>query len=162
LAEKTEPRKCIAVVRVRGTVSATMQARETLEMLHLKHSNHGLLVDDRPSYSGMLMAVRDYVTYGEPSKETVAELIKRRGRVKGDKKLTEEYAQKSGFKSLDDLAEAVHSGRAEYWKLPNIQPFFRLHPPSKGYKGKIKRSFGSGGELGYRGEKIDDLLKRMF
>jgi len=102
------------------------------------------------------------VTYGEPSKETVAELIKRRGRVKGDKKLTEEYAQKSGFKSLDDLAEAVYSGRAEYWKLPNIQPFFRLHPPSKGYKGKIKRNFGSGGELGYRGEKINDLLKRMF
>jgi len=139
-----------------------MQARETLEMLHLKHSNHATIVDDRPSYLGMLQAVRDYVTYGEPSKETIVELIKHRGKVAGNKKLTEEYAQKSGFKSLDDLAEAVHRGRTEYWKLPDIQPLFRLHPPSKGYKGKIKRSFGSGGELGYRGDKINDLLKRMF
>jgi large subunit ribosomal protein L30 len=110
----------------------------------------------------MLQAVRDYVTYGEPSKETVSELIKHRGKVAGNKKLTDEYAQKSGLKSLDDLADAVLSGRTEYWRLPDIQPFFRLHPPSKGYKGKIKRSFGSGGELGYRGDKINDLLKRMF
>lgn len=139
-----------------------MQARETLEMLHLKHSNHAALVDDRPSYSGMLRIVRDYVTYGEPSKETVAQLMKHRGRVLGNKELTEDYAQKSGFKSLDDLADAVHTGRSEYWKLPSIQPFFRLHPPSKGYKGKIKRNFGSGGELGYRGDKINELLKRMF
>ena len=162
MAEKTEQPKCIAVVRVRGTVSASMQARETLEMLHLKHSNHATLVDGRPSYLGMLRIVRDYVTYGEPSKETVGMLIKHRGRVLGNKQLTEEYAQESGFKSLDDLAESVQSGHSEYWKLPSIQPFFRLHPPSKGYKGKIKRHFGSGGELGYRGDKINDLLNRMF
>jgi large subunit ribosomal protein L30 len=139
-----------------------MHARETLNMLHLEHTNHATIVDSRPSYRGMLQAVRDYATYGEPSKETVAELLKHRGKVAGNKKLTEEYAQKSGFKSLNDLAESVHNGSTEYWKLPDIQPFFRLHPPSKGYKGKIKRSFGSGGELGYRGDKINDLLKRMF
>jgi large subunit ribosomal protein L30 len=39
---------------------------------------------------------------------------------------------------------------------------FRLHPPSKGFKGKIKRGYGSGGELGYRGEKINELLRRML
>jgi large subunit ribosomal protein L30 len=162
LTEKPEQHKCIAVVRIRGLVSASKEARETLEMLNLKHSNHAALVDDRPSYSGMLRAVRDYVTYGEPSKETVAILIEKKGRSAGDKRLTEEYAQKSGFKSLAELVEAVNTGRAEYWKLPNIQPYFRLHPPSKGYKGKIKRNYGSGGELGYRGDKIDDLLKRML
>jgi large subunit ribosomal protein L30 len=139
-----------------------MQTRETLEMLHLKHDNHASLVDDRSSYLGMLRTVSDYITYGEPSMDTVSMLIRLRGRTTGNKRLTEEYAQKSGFKSLDDLVESIHSGRSEYWKLPNVHPFFRLHPPSKGYKGKIKRSFISGGELGNRGEKIDDLLKRML
>jgi large subunit ribosomal protein L30 len=162
LVEETKGRKCIAVVRIRGTVSASMQARETLQMLHLTRNNYAVLIDDRPSYLGMLKAARDYVTYGEASKEIVSTMITKRGRIAGDKKLTDEYAQKAGFNSLDDLAEATRSCRLEYWKLPNIQPVFRLHPPSKGFKGNIKKGYGSGGELGYRGEKINELLRRML
>jgi len=162
LAGKTEERKCIVAVRIRGTVSASLQARETLQMLHLTRNNHAVLIDDRPSFAGMLSTARDYVTYGEASKETVAMLLKKKGRIAGSKRLTDEYVQKAGFKSLEDLANAIHTCRVEYWRLPNIQPVFRLHPPSKGYKGKIKRSYGSGGELGYRGENINELLNRML
>ncbi len=139
-----------------------MQARETLTMLHLPRNNYAALIDDRPEFQGMLKTARDYVTYGKPSKETVALMIKKKGRLVGDKELTDDYAQKSGFKSLDDLIEAIYTGRAEYWKLKIIQPVFRLHPPSKGFKGKIKRHYGAGGELGDRKEKIDELLKRML
>lgn len=149
-------------MRIRGTISASMQARETLQMLHLTRNNYAVLIDDRPSYLGMLKAARDYITYGEASKELVTMMIREKGRIVGDKKLTDEYAQKARFTSLDDLAEATHSCRFEYWKLPSIQPVFRLHPPSKGFKGKIKRGYGSGGELGYRGEKINELLRRML
>lgn len=152
----------MAVIRIRGTISGSMQARETLKMLRLIRNNHAVLVDNRPSFLGMITAAKDYVTYGQPSKETVAKLIKKRGRLEGNKKLSDEYAQKLSHKSLDELAEAVSECRVEYWKLPNIQPVFRLHPPSKGFKGKIKRGYGSGGELGYRGEKIDELLNRML
>jgi len=160
-AEKKES-KCIAAVRVRGTISASLTARETLQMLGLKRNNHAVLIDNRPSFAGMLNAAHNYVTYGEPSREVVATLIKKKGRLAGDKKLTDEYAQKAGYKSLDDLAEAVFACKAEYWKLPSIQPLFRLHPPSKGYKGKVKKGYGSGGELGYRGERINELLERML
>ena len=139
-----------------------MQARETLAMLHLPRNNYAALIDDRPEFQGMLKTVRDYVTYGKPSQETVALMIKKKGRLVGDKELTDDYAQKLGFKSLNDLIEAVYTGRAEYWKLKTIQPVFRLHPPSKGFKGKIKRHYGAGGELGDRKEKIDELLKRML
>ena len=139
-----------------------MQARETLQMLHLIRNNYAVLVDNRPSFLGMIKTVQDYVTYGEASKETVKALIKEKGRLTGSKKLTDEYAQKVGHKSLDELADAVSGCRVEYWKLPNIQPVFRLHPPTKGFRGKIKRSYRSGGELGYRGEKVNELLKRML
>jgi large subunit ribosomal protein L30 len=110
----------------------------------------------------MISIVRDYVTYGELSEESVSALIKTRGRLLGNKKLTDEYAKKAGCNSLEDLVKAVSKCELEYWKLPGIQPFFRLHPPSKGFKGKIKRGFAAGGELGYRGEKIDQLLSRMI
>ena len=40
---------------------------------------------------------------------------------------------------------------------------FRLNPPSKGYGRKgIKIAFSQGGALGNRGEKINDLIKRML
>jgi large subunit ribosomal protein L30 len=162
LAEKAKDRKCIAAVRIRGTVSASMHARETLQMLRLTRNNYGVLIDDRPSFLGMVKAVQDYVTYGEVSRETVNALTKEKARLAGNKELTDEYAKRVGYGSLEELADAIHRCQVEYWKLPNIQPFFRLHPPTKGFKGKIKRSYGSGGELGYRGDKINELLKRML
>jgi large subunit ribosomal protein L30 len=161
LSEKVEERKCIAVVRVRGSISAQREARETLDMLRLARTNHAVLVDSRPEFVGMLKRVRNYVTWGKASKETVALLLKERGRLAGGKKLTDEYAQKIGYKSLGELAEAVASCKVEYWKLLGVQPVFKLHPPSKGFKGKTKKSYGAGGEAGYRGERINELIKRM-
>ncbi len=41
--------------------------------------------------------------------------------------------------------------------------FYRLNPPKKGYGRKgIKTSFTNSGALGYRGEKINDLIQRMI
>ncbi|MEM3696655.1 MAG: 50S ribosomal protein L30 [Candidatus Bathyarchaeia archaeon] len=160
--EEKQQRKCLAVVRVRGTISAPRHVRETLQMLNLKRNNYAVLIDDRPSFLGMLKTAQNFVTWGEAAKETINKLIKERGRLAGNKKLTDEYAQKVGFKSLEELAEAVFNCKIEYWKLPNVQPNFRLHPPTKGFKGKIKKSYGVGGELGYRGEKINELIGRMI
>jgi large subunit ribosomal protein L30 len=131
-------------------------------MLHLTRNNYAVLIDNRPSLVGMLKAARNFITWGEVFSETVSALLKKRGRLVGNKKLTDEYAQTLGFKSLDELATAISDGRIGHWKLPNVQPVFKLHPPSKGFKGKIKRSFGSGGELGYRGDRINELVERMI
>lgn len=38
---------------------------------------------------------------------------------------------------------------------------FRLPNPRKGFK-SIKRGFNQGGDLGYRGEKINELLERII
>jgi len=158
---ETKERKCICVVRVRGTISASRDVRETLKMLRLTRNNYAVLIDNRPSFIGMLKAAQNFITWGEASKEIVHMLITKKGRLVGNKKLTEEYAQTAGFKSLTELAEAIFNCRVEYLKLPNVQPVFKLHPPTKGFKGKIKKSYGTGGELGYRGEKINELIKRM-
>ena len=43
-----------------------------------------------------------------------------------------------------------------------IKKYFRLNPPRKGFGRKgIKHPYQSGGALGYRGEAINDLIKRM-
>jgi large subunit ribosomal protein L30 len=161
MAQKTEECKCIVVVKIRGTVSAQRETRETLDFLHLVHTNHAVLIDSRPAYKGMLQRVNSYVTWGEPSKETIVMMLQKRARLAGDKKLTDEYIKKEGYKSIDDLAEAIMNCKVQFQKLPEMQPRFKLHPPSKGYKGKTKRGFKAGGEAGYRGEAINELLKRM-
>jgi large subunit ribosomal protein L30 len=162
MAKNTEQCKCLVAVRVRGTVSAMAEVRETLELLHLTHTNHAILIDSRPAYHGMLQRVNNYVTWGEPTKETVAAMLQKRGRLTGSKKITDEYLQKADYKSFDDLAEAIVACKVAFQKLPDTQPLFKLHPPSKGYKGKTKKSFKAGGEAGYRGEAINDLIKRMI
>ena len=44
-----------------------------------------------------------------------------------------------------------------------LKPFFRLHPPKGGFeKAGIKKPFTVKGALGYRGDKINDLIKKML
>jgi len=161
LTEGNKELKCIAVVRIRGTVRAQREVRETLQMLHLTKNNYAALIENSPSFVGMIKTAQNYVTWGEASKETVNMVLARKGRLAGNRKLTDEYAQKAGYKSVEELAEAVFACKVAYWKLSKVQPVFKLHPPSKGFKGNIKKGYASGGELGYRGEKINDLIKRM-
>jgi large subunit ribosomal protein L30 len=159
--QQAQTYKCMVAVKVRGDISGRREAKDTLALLHLGHSNHGIIVDSRPAFLGMLKRAQAYVTWGEASKETIVLMLKERGKVAGGKPLTDEFAQKVGYKSIDDLAEAVANCKVDYWKLEGIQPLFKLHPPKKGYKGKTKKSYNAGGEAGYRGEAINDLVKRM-
>ena len=154
--------KLLAVVRIRGTVNVPEPARATLAMLGLHKNCHATLVDDRPSYVGMLHKAQVWLTWGEVDLPTLVELLRRRGRLRGDRPITDEYARRLGFKSVEELAKAIYELKVDFRKLPDIKPVFRLHPPSGGYKGKIKRSFKEGGVWGYRGQAINDLLKKMM
>jgi len=158
----TEKRKCLAVIRVRGSSGVFREIKETLKMLHLTRNCHATLIDDRPSYLGMLRKVQNQVTWGEVSKDSTVQLLRERGKLVGNKKITEEYLKEIGYKSLDDLAEAIHKTEVEFTRLPNVKPVFRLHPPKKGFKGKVKKSYTSGGVTGHRGEAINNLIKRMI
>ena len=161
MSKKAGECKCIVAVRVRGTISAKREARATLDLLRLDKTNRAVLIDNRPSFKGMLQQVQAYVTWGEVTAETVLLMLQKRGRLAGDKKLTDEYAEKFGYKSLNELAEAIASCKAEHWKLEGMQHVFKLRPPTKGFKGKIKKSYRAGGEAGYRGEAINALIQRM-
>jgi large subunit ribosomal protein L30 len=162
VSKKAEVCKVLAVIKVRGTISAQREARATLDMLRLPKTNHAVLVHNSPSMLGMLKRVQSYVTWGEISKETLAEMLTKRGRLAGDKKLTEEFAKKVGCKSISDLANDIATCKVDYSKLPEIQPVFKFHPPTKGFKGTTKKNYRAGGESGYRGEAINELVKRMI
>ncbi|MBC7100480.1 50S ribosomal protein L30 [Methanothermobacter tenebrarum] len=149
-----------AVIRVRGSVGVRKDIKDTLTMLRLHRINHAVLVQETPDYKGMLQKAKDYITWGEINKETLASMIQKRGRLPGNKKITKEHIKDKGYPTFKELAEAIIKGETKLEDL-DIKPVFRLHPPRKGYE-SVKKSFKEGGSLGYRGDKINELIQRMI
>ena len=151
------------VIRLRGEPDRRPEERKALEILRLHRAYHAVLVEDSPSVKNMLKkTLENVVTYGEIDEETLALLLERRGRLTGNKKITKEYLQKLGFNDFRELAKALISGKIKLKDIPGIKPVFRLRPPSRGFKGTIKKHFRDGGESGYRGSDINKLLRRML
>ncbi|MCQ2737939.1 MAG: 50S ribosomal protein L30 [archaeon] len=148
------------VIRVRGTTGVISNIASTLQMLRLNRINHAVLVEESPSFKGMLQKGKDYITWGEIDTETLVELIEKRGKLVGGAAITEEYlAENTDYSSFEELAKALINSEIKPKDI-NMKPVFRLHPPRKGYEG-IRHSVNEGGSLGYRGEAINDLAKRM-
>tara|TARA_A100001037_G_C14992717_1_gene563364 strand:+ start:181 stop:651 length:471 start_codon:yes stop_codon:yes gene_type:complete len=152
------------VIRVRSNVGVERSIRETMDYLNLTRVNHAVLVPENDTYAGMLQKAKDYVTWGQVDADTTEALIRERGRLIGDKVVTDEaVAEGTEFSNVTEYAKAIAAGDATTKEMDSLKRVFRLHPPrgAKGWGG-IKRHFTVGGALGYRGEAITDLAGRMI
>jgi large subunit ribosomal protein L30 len=110
----------------------------------------------------MLQVAKDYVTWGEIEKDILTKLITSRGKLEGDKEITDDYLKSAtSFNTIDKISQAIADNKFSYKEIPSVKPVFRLNPPKSGYKG-IKRSFKEKGALGYRGKNINKLIERMI
>ena len=153
-----------AVVRVRGTVNVRGSISDTLKMLRLNKANHCVLIPESEAYKGMLQKVKDYVTWGEIDDKTLELLVKKRARVAGGGQLDGDYIKRnSGHKDVESFIKKLASGESKIKSVKGLKPVFRLKPPTKGFeRAGIKKSYSVGGALGYRGDKINELLARMI
>ncbi|MBN2517983.1 MAG: 50S ribosomal protein L30 [Candidatus Altiarchaeota archaeon] len=159
--KKDEGGSKIAVVRIRGPVDVTRTIADTLSMLNLKKVNHCVLIDNRPTYTGMLKKVKDFVTWGEINEKTFTVLLEKWGRTEGYKKISKELLKEKGFLSFEDFTKKFFAGKAVFSDI-GLKPVFKLHPPSGGYeRAGIKRHVNIGGALGYRGDRINELMANM-
>ena len=101
------------VIRVRSDRTVERSISETMEHLNLTRVNHAVLIPESETYAGMLQKVKDYVTWGEVSAEAISGLIRDRGRLIGDKPVTDAAVKDcSDFKTIDAFAKAIASGDA--------------------------------------------------
>jgi len=149
-----------AVVRVRGQVNIKPKIKRTMKLMRLNRVNHCVIIPENETYKGMLNIIKDYVTWGEIDPETTQIMLESSGKKSGKSDFTKSDLKDSSFKTIKALAKGLSEGKAVIGDIPELKPVFRLHPPRKGYEG-IKRSFKEGGALGYRGEKINQLIRRM-
>ncbi len=153
--------KLYAVVRLRGEPRVRGDIQDTLRMLRLQKVNHCALVPGR--MLGMVHKAKDHVAYGPVDAAAVETLLRERGRVAGQRRLTDEWVKKyAGFADIAALAKALASGEIALNKIRGLQPLFRLHParkglPRRGTKGQVQ----AGGAVGNWGERIGELLERM-
>jgi large subunit ribosomal protein L30 len=147
-----------AIVRLRGEVNTRPEIRDTLDMLRISRINHCVVVKEDPHYRGMIQKVKDYVAWGKIDEDTLALLLERRGRLSGNRRLTEQFLKEKGYGSAKELAAAVNSGTASLKDL-GVKPVFRLHPARKGLK-STKKTAMQGGDLGFR-EDMADLITKM-
>lgn len=150
----------IAVIRIRGTVNVRRDFAETLKRLNLRKPNHCVVLPEAEPYMGMVKKVRPYVAYGKIDLETFKELLKKKGEIEGIGRLNEENVKILGFNSIDDLAEALYTGKISFKDIPRLKKTFRLNPPSKGYR-SIKKPYPEG-SYGDWGPNIVSLIKRML
>jgi len=149
-------------IRLRGNVNLRHDIKKTLESLNLTRVNHAVVIPENQYYEGMLKKVKDFITWGKVNKETLLEMLSARGKLVGDRPLTDSHvAENTEFEDLAGLCEALVESSFNYKDIPDIKPLFRLAPPKKGHGG-IKKAFSVGGALGYRDEKINELVARMI
>jgi large subunit ribosomal protein L30 len=156
-----DKKAALVLLRIRGSVAISKELEYVFQLFHINRKNHATIIEGTPSYLGMIHKIKDYATWGEASSDTISMLLKDRGFVRGNKKLTEDYVKENlGYNSIDELSEAIAKSKINFTKLPNIKPVLRLHPPKGGFNGSTKKPYPEG-ELGYRGEKINKLIREM-
>lgn len=133
----------IAALRLRGKVKTPKKTEDTMQMLNLKKVHACTLLPETESYEGMLKKVKGYITWGEIDKETLINLLEKKSSIENAEEFAEEIIDE------EDLPE-------------KLEKSFGLHPPKGGFKGKKKKPYGKKGEIGYRGEEINKLLKKMI
>ncbi len=153
----------IAIIRIRGRTGVTKKVNDTLDMMRLYKQNGCVIVPNNPQYLGMIQRAKDYITWGEIDKETFNILFTKRARVAGNKPLTDEYIKQNLKMDSKSFIEEFFNLKKKLKDIPGLKPYFRLSPPNKGFeRGGIKRPFSMGGSLGYRKNKINDLIRRMI
>jgi large subunit ribosomal protein L30 len=156
--------KIIAIIRLKGRVNVKEEDERTLQMLNLRRKySMAIYPADLPGLDGMLDKVKHLVTWGEVSEPTLEKILRKRGRLPGRKRLNDEVVkQLFNVESVADLASKIYRGEIILHKQEKIKPVFRLHPPRGGFKRSTRRTYENGGELGYRGEAINDLILKMI
>jgi large subunit ribosomal protein L30 len=149
--------KAFLVIRMKGTINVPHWARTTLNLLHLDKRFRATIIPERDNTKGMLDKIKHYVSWQEIDTPTTKELLEKRARKGGYRKLTSDDILKLGFKNADDLAKSLAEGSVALSKLKSIKPWFALAPPKHGFKRSTKKMYGEGGVLGSHKELLSQV-----
>ena len=149
-----------AVIRIRGSAGKRKAINDTLKMLRLDATNNCVIVPETDDYKGMMQKAKDIITWGEIDRKVLLDMVKKRLRLKGNKRITEDDLKSITGQNYEGFTDSLLEGKSRIKDFHQFQPVFRLTPPSKGFN-SVKKHYPKG-DLGYRGKEINELIERMI
>ncbi|MFH1802587.1 MAG: uL30 family ribosomal protein [archaeon] len=137
----------IIAIRISGQVGLTEEIKETLHRIKLRRKYSAVLLQETTENTKLLKKIRNNISYGKISEETLANLLARR-------------AQPIDKNKKVDAKKVMSEIEKQPLEKLGLKPFFRLHPPRKGIESKKHAGVGKG-VLG-ENEKINELVEKML
>lgn len=149
------------VVRIKGQADVPHWATYTMSLFKLEKKYRATILPEKYNTLGMLDKVKHYVSWVELDAELAKELLDKKARKSGYKKVTQEDLKELGFADTGELATALSEGKAVLSKLKPLKPWFALAPPRRGFKRSTKRLYGQKGILG-KNKDLGELVRNMI
>ena len=94
------------VVRIKGQADVPHWATYTMNLLKLEKKYRATILPAKYNTLGMLNKIKHYISWIELDTALAKELIDKKARKSGYKKIATEDIKELGFASIDELAEA--------------------------------------------------------
>ena len=153
--------KAYLVVRIKGQADVPHWARTTLKLLKLEKKYRATILPAKENTLGMLDKVKHYVSWQEVDSKLARELLDKKGRKSGYKKISDGDLAETDYKTMDELADALAEGKVSLTKLKPLKPWFALAPPRHGFKRSTKRMYGQKGVLG-QNKELGTIVRKMM
>ena len=132
-----------------------------MEMMKLERKYRATILPAKENTLGMLNKIKHYVSWTALDPDLAQEILEKKARKSGYRKITAEDVTRLGFDGLPHMARALSSGEAVLSKLKPLKPWFALAPPRHGFRRSTKRLAGQKGILG-RNNDLGDIVRRMM
>ena len=149
------------VLRIKGQADVPYWATTTMKLLKLEKKYRATILPAKENTLGMLKKIQHYVSWQEIDISITKELLDKKGRKAGYKKITSEDLSEIGFKTMDELASSLSEGKSTLSKLKPLKPWFAMAPPKHGFKRSTKKLYNQKGVLGHNKELIT-IVRRMM
>jgi len=160
--------KLLILIRIRGTSNVSTQITKILNRLNLRYLYSASFVKGDKSTLALIKKVEPFLAYGIPSRKIVSDLIYKRayGKVNGKRipltsnKIVEDALGPQGIICLEDLVHEVASCGDNFKTANDFIKCFKLNEPKDGFKHR-NQPYHSGGDWGFREDKINELVQKM-
>jgi 60S ribosomal protein uL30 len=161
--------KLAFAVQIRSAKNCTPEFRRILKIFRLHQLQTGVFLKLDARTAGMLREVAPLVAFGEPSKKSVEELIRKRGFGKVDKKrlpigdnqMVEEALGQYGIICIEDLVDEIYNVGPNFKACSSFIWPFKLSKQSDGYVKKML-DLNDVGPNGHRGKSINKLIQHCI
>lgn len=168
--DQTKEHLPIIIIRICGQWERIPKEIQTiLAKLHLKELNNAIILFYNKDNFKMVKLIESYVTWGFINKYMIEDLLRKRGSVTFGNNEPNELNNvdienslgKLGIVCIEDIIFELSKETQNAKEVLGYLGYFKLEKNDDGFD-KANISFEKGGNQGFRGDKINALLKKMI